>query len=115
MTKYRTLTKSLTQKDKEKIPYIQSNYNLGKTNLIELQENVNYKKEKALWKAVVMQALVDMASQSSKKMAKINRVKSILWANLANKDFLTVCSFAGLDAFYAYQKVLRIKKDNPLT
>lgn len=66
-----------------------------------------------LWKAVIMQALVDLASRSNKKMAKINRVRSILWCNLNNKDFLTVCSYAELSPCYVYQKVQRIKKENP--
>ncbi|MFC1659528.1 hypothetical protein ACFL0U_03115 [Pseudomonadota bacterium] len=78
-------------------------------------EELEYRnKEIALWKAVIMQALVDLGSKSSKKMAKIHGIRSIMWFNLTNRDFLTVCSFASLNPYYVYQKAQGIKEGNPL-
>ena len=83
-------------------------------NQYKLSERITTKESSVcLWKAVIMQALVDLGSRSNKKMAKINRVRSILWCNLNNKDFLTVCSYAELNPYYVYQKVQKIKKENP--
>jgi hypothetical protein len=83
-------------------------------NQYRLSEEITTKESGVcLWKAVIMQALVDLGSRSNKKMAKINRVRSILWCNLNNKDFLTVCSHAELNPYYVYQKVQKIKKENP--
>ena len=78
-------------------------------------EELEYRnREVALWKAVITQALVDLGSVSHKKMAKIHRIRSIMWFNLTNKNFLTVCSFASLNPYYVYQKAQKIKKENPL-
>jgi len=77
-------------------------------------ENFNCKSETALWKAVILQSLVDLRSRSKKKMAKVNRVKSILWLNLSNKDFVTACSYADLDPLYVWEKSQLIKNSNPL-
>lgn len=84
------------------------------SNQYKLGEEITNKgSEVCLWKAVIMQALVDLGSHSNKKMAKINRIKAILWCNLNNKDFLTVCAHAELNPHYVYQKAQKIKKENP--
>ena len=77
-------------------------------------DNFNCKKEIALWKGVILQSLVDLKSRSKKKMAKVNRIKSILWLNLSNKDFHTACSYADLDPLYVWEKSQIIKNNNPL-
>ena len=75
-------------------------------------DNIYYKSEIALWKAVILQALVDLQSNSKKKIANTYRVKSLMWFNLKNKDFITVCNYAGLDPQYVYDKSRIIKKNN---
>lgn len=62
-----------------------------------LQENQN---RQALWKAVVLQALLDLKSTSKKKMAKCARNQADKWINLYNKNFLRVCGLADLDPDY---------------
>ncbi len=74
----------------------------------------NAKKIVALWKSVILQGLIDLASRSSKKMAKINRIKSLMWFNISNQDFQQVCTNACLDSEYVHKKALQIKKNNPL-
>lgn len=77
-------------------------------------DNFDCRREISLWKGVILQALVDLKSRSKKKMAKVNRVKSILWLNLQNKDFLIACSYADLDPLYVWEKAQILKKNNPM-
>jgi len=78
-----------------------------------LQENQNCQ---ALWKAVILQALLDLKSISKKKMAKCNRNQADKWLNLHNKDFLRVCGLADLDPEYVINRKKRIivERDNKL-
>ena len=75
-------------------------------------DNLYYKSEIALWKAVILQALVDLQTTSKKKIATTYRVKALMWFNLKNEEFLTVCNYAGLDPKYVYQKAQKIKNSN---
>lgn len=65
--------------------------------------------EKALWKAVLLQAFVDLQNNSKKKIANTYRIRSLFWFNLKNKEFLDVCNFAGLDPIYVINKAKKIK------
>ena len=42
-----------------------------------------------------------------------NKIRSILWCNPNNKDFIEVCFLAGLDPWYVYKKATEIKIKNP--
>lgn len=75
-------------------------------------DNLYYKSEIALWKAVILQAMLDLQTNSKKKIANTYRVKALMWFNLKNEDFLTVCNYAGLDPLYVYQKSQIVKKNN---
>lgn len=79
-----------------------------------LSGDIITRRHTALWKGVIMQALVDLASRSKKKMAKINRIKSIMWINLNSEDFKTACAYAELDPKYVHKKAKEIQKDNPM-
>lgn len=63
-------------------------------------------KYKSLWRAVILQALIDIKSKGNKNMNNINRVKAILWMNVNKKDFLVVCERAEIDP----QKVCELKE-----
>ena len=69
-------------------------------------------REEALWKAVILQAFIDMKNNSKKKLANTFRVKATLWFNLKNKDFITVCHYANLDPKYVWEKAEIIKNNN---
>ena len=75
-------------------------------------DNIYYKGEIALWKAVILQAMVDLQSISKKKIANTFRIKALMWFNLKNEDFLTVCNYAGLDPKYVYEKAMKVKEEN---
>jgi hypothetical protein len=65
--------------------------------------------ERALWRAVILQAFVDLKNNSKKKIAKTYRLKSALWFNLKNSDFLAICNYANLEASYVYGFAEKIK------
>jgi hypothetical protein len=60
--------------------------------------------EKALWRAIITQALMDAGSEPSKKEMIYERAQAMAWLSGWSKDFLTVCSLAGLEPEYVRQK-----------
>lgn len=65
----------------------------------------------ALWKAVVMQAAVDLQSKSKKRISQTYRVKALMWFNLNNQEFLQVCNWADLDSQYVIERVNSMKEE----
>jgi len=60
--------------------------------------------EEALWRAVIMQALSDAGSQSAKRETKFHRAQATAWFSKRNPDFQLVCSLAGLEANYVFER-----------
>ncbi len=60
--------------------------------------------ERALWRAVITQALMDVASNSTKTIDKVERARATAWFSLRNPDFITVCHCADLDPIYVLQQ-----------
>ena len=60
--------------------------------------------EQALWRGVIMQALTDAGSKSKKAEAKFHRAQAIAWFSKRNPDFQLVCSLAGMEADYVFEK-----------
>lgn len=89
---------------------ISKNYEIRQRNVYDQYSNDNYKKEIALWRAVILQAFVDLRSRSSRKLARGNRIRSRLWLRLSNRNFQLVCRFARLDPFYVWDRVQEEKK-----
>jgi hypothetical protein len=71
-----------------------------------------FKNEIALWKAVILQALIDLQSNSRKKIANTYRIKALIWFNPNNSEFIQVCNWADLNPEYVYQKAKKIKEKN---
>lgn len=61
--------------------------------------------EPSLWKAVITQALMDAASNSSKSEAGKAKRDAISWLLNESSDFEYVCDNAGLDPAYVRKKV----------
>lgn len=62
------------------------------------------KAEKALWAAVITQALMDAGSESRKPEARHEKAKAIRWLLGNSEDFITVCQNADLDPQYVRGK-----------
>lgn len=67
-----------------------------------------YPRYRSLWRAVILQALLDIKSNSNNDMTNVNKTKAILWINLNKKDFLNVCRRAEISPEKVYETKLRI-------
>lgn len=72
----------------------------------------NLNQETSLWKAVILQAFIDLKSNSKKKIANTHKVKATLWFNMNNNDFVATCYYAELDPQYVWRKAAIIKEMN---
>ena len=63
--------------------------------------------ERAIWRAVILQALEDAASRSKKVKDKFNKDQAIHWLTHKNADFDHVCDLAGFEPSYVRRKVKR--------
>ena len=87
---------------------IQGNHMLEQQK-VQLEDNLaRYNNYRSLWRAVVLQALLDIKSNSNNDMTNVNKAKAILWINLNKKDFLDVCHRAELNPKQIYETKLRI-------
>lgn len=73
-------------------------------------DNIAFRGELALWRAVILQAGIDLVSKSKKRIAQTYRWKAFQWFNLRNEEFKQVCGYAGLDADYVLERI-KPKKD----
>jgi hypothetical protein len=53
--------------------------------------------EQAMWKAVIVQALMDAACGSTKYEAAQAREEALIWLRGTSRDFITVCHHAGFE------------------
>ncbi len=52
--------------------------------------------ERALWRAVILQALEDAASNTQKPAGKYHKIEALNWLEGRGEDFAMVCDLAGL-------------------
>lgn len=73
---------------------------------VDQESSIDYEtlKCRALWRAVITQALMDAASNSKKHLNKKNKINSIQWLKSNNEDFQMVCYLADLDPDYVKLK-----------
>ena len=62
--------------------------------------------EQKLWKAVLSQGVYEACSKKAQALPlTFGEMRSALeWVDLGNRDFITVCLFAGDDPAYIYRK-----------
>lgn len=95
-----------------------NNYTLLKNSTLKIKNNTisreqdkitdiifNIVAEQNLWKAVIMQAVLDLQSQSKKKIMHSQKIRSILWFKESNENFINVCDFANLEPSYLLKKI----------
>jgi len=64
------------------------------------EDNQEIKGMRALWRAVITQALMDAASESKKPFCLVERMKARVWLRGKTDDFLEVCHLADMDPEY---------------
>jgi hypothetical protein len=70
-----------------------------------------YSKYSALWKAVILQAFVDLKSNINRPDTELHRKKAIQWMDLNNQNFLDVCDKADINPFVVCRCKERILKE----
>lgn len=92
------------QKHNDKASIKKEDFNYKYSN-----DNIYYKSEIAMWKSVILQAFIDLQSNSKKKIANTYRIKALMWFNLNNEDFIITCNYAGLDPKYVHSIAMKVK------
>ncbi len=60
--------------------------------------------EVALWRAVILQSILDRLTQSKRGSDIRARKNAKNWMNIENEDFLAVCAFAQLEPDFVLRK-----------
>ena len=66
----------------------------------ESKENREKKSIQSMWRSVITQALIDAASNSKKKIDRLNKARAIEWLKGENDGFFEVCALANMDPDY---------------
>lgn len=97
----------------------QQKKNAAIINFNNIKERTNYGKEGrrpeiGLWKAVIMQSVLDIMSNSSRASDVLAKKVAIDWLNLKNENFLKVCGYADLNPEWVLKKI-KYALENPRT
>ena len=68
------------------------------------------KGERALWRAVITQALMDASSNSKKMELKYEKSQALCWLSAFSEDFRCVCDHAGFDPVYVRTQAVEALK-----
>jgi len=74
--------------------------------------NIKHCPEKALWKAVIMQSVLDTMNTSARTEHKMAKYDALNWLNVKNPYFLWVCENADLNPAWVLNKI-KIALQNP--
>ncbi len=78
---------------------------INSSNYIDLQELYDeIPGERALWRAVIVQQLMDASSNSQKREMKLIKAQAISWLSGTSDDFFEVCTLADLSPDYVREK-----------
>jgi hypothetical protein len=61
--------------------------------------------EVAIWKAVIMQAVLDIVNTSKRTEHKVAKENAINWFDVRNINFVTVCHYARLEPEWVVKKI----------
>ena len=86
--------------------YISDPYGNDINNISDPELHI--KDEISLWRSVILQALIDCATLSTKEDDKMHKEKARNWISIENEDFITVCQLACLNSEYVYKKAQNI-------
>jgi hypothetical protein len=70
--------------------------------------------ETGLWKAVIMQAVLDVMSNSKRASEVLAKKTAADWLNDKNLNFIKVCGYAGLSPTWVMKKI-KYALENPRT
>jgi hypothetical protein len=79
-----------------------ANYKTFELIYANMQENLT--PEVSLWRAVILQSILDRLTQSTRGEDIMARKNAKNWMNIKNDEFRTVCEFAQLEADFVIRK-----------
>ncbi|GFZ81292.1 hypothetical protein RLOatenuis_2230 [Rickettsiales bacterium] len=79
---------------------------------IEDEYNKAYKGYRALWRAVIMQGMIDIENNSARTEDRVAKARAISWFLYPSKDFYTVCILADYDSKYVIEKAKELINKN---
>ncbi len=68
--------------------------------------------QRALWRAVILQAIIDILNTSVRTEHKIAKLEAKKWIFTDNEDFKYVCLMSGYKINYIRKKVMEIMRKN---
>ena len=74
-----------------------------------LEENMSYQ---SMWKAVILQAIIDSTSNYRRMENKLEKIKATNWLSDLSEDFVNVCHFAGYSPLSVRNKARKIISDS---
>jgi hypothetical protein len=75
-------------------------------------ENSYLTTNRSLWRAVILQSIIDIVNNSSRTENKIAKIEAKQWVFKENEDFYEVCNLAGYNAKYVRKKIMEIMRQN---
>lgn len=61
--------------------------------------------EISLWRAVILQSVLDAINQSNNREVVKSRKKAIEWLSIKNREFIAVCELACLEPTFVMRKI----------
>jgi hypothetical protein len=74
------------------------------------QDDKFFLSQRALWRAVILQAIIDILNESSRTENKIAKLEAKKWIFTNNEDFEYVCLMAGYKINFIRKKILEIMR-----
>ena len=70
---------------------------------------------RALWKAVILQSIIDIINSACRTENKIAKIEAKQWVFTDNEDFKQVCHLAGYTVPYVRKKIMEIMRQNMIS
>ena len=68
--------------------------------------------QRALWRAVILQSILDLLNNSSRTENKMAKIQAKHWIFTNNEHFKDVCSMAGYQRDFVRKKILELMRKN---
>jgi hypothetical protein len=77
------------------------------------ETGVSYlRQNRSLWRAVILQAIIDILNNSSRTENKIAKIEAKQWVFQDNEHFSQICYLAGYTTQYVREKIMKIMRKN---
>lgn len=78
--------------------------------LIGLSDRGGLPRECRIWRAVILQMILDAKSQSQKPAAQKQKKIALDWLNIENPNFVKTCELAFFDPYWVWKMYLNAQK-----